>query len=64
MLSAFIGVCKALGTVAWMTPLLLVRRRRALAIFQTELRAQGLDHESIKELTATYKELGDFQGWR
>ncbi|MDI9441525.1 MAG: hypothetical protein GX101_07280 [Firmicutes bacterium] len=58
-----VGFSKLMGRTVSVAPSLLIKRRRALGIFERELYALGLDHESVQELKAAYRELGSIQDW-
>ncbi len=60
---ALVGTSKIVGTLIWMTPSLAIQKRRAIAVFQAELRTYGLDKETIQELTRTYKQMGEVRHW-
>lgn len=62
-LSALVGITKTLGRTVSAGPALLLKRRKALDLFARGLRAQGLDPEAVKELTAAYKNLGSLESW-
>jgi hypothetical protein len=58
-----VSATKTIGTIVWMTPGLALQKRRAITIFQSELRAYGLDNETIQELTKTYRQMGEIKHW-
>lgn len=52
-----------LGGLVWVTPTLFSQKRRAIAIFQAQLRYDGLDEVTIQKLTETYKQMGEIKNW-
>ncbi len=58
-----ISAGKVLGGLAWATPTLFSQKRRAVAIFQAQLRYDGLDEATIQELTEAYKQMGEIKNW-
>jgi hypothetical protein len=63
VLSVIGGAGRALGRTFSVAPPLLLKRRKALGIFEKGLQAQGLDPKAVEELTALYKELGNLEQW-
>lgn len=61
--SIILNAGKILAGLAWETPTLLLQKRRAIAVFKKELQLTGLDDYTIKELTKTYKQMGDMKDW-
>lgn len=60
---ALIGFTKLTCRLAWISPHLLFKRKRAMKVFQAQLQASGLDKCVAKELTESYKQLGNFKQW-
>ncbi|NLL41847.1 MAG: hypothetical protein GX251_00740 [Firmicutes bacterium] len=63
MLTIIKGGLKVVGQLTWLGPLLLWRRRRAVAVFRRGLCAQGLERETAEELSSFYKQMVSMRPW-
>lgn len=57
------GAVRVLGSLVAQAPAIYFQKNRAVSVFQTGLRGQGLDEQAVRVLAEEYRQLGDLKNW-